>query len=177
MALRLSSYPTISAYNREIETEKEYNGRQLLELLQNADDEKSDEVKIELDTEKQVLSIANRGEACTPFSFEGIRSLMISNLSSKTTKKFIGNKGLGFRSIINWSSKITINSNGLDITFSREIVEKVYMELFTAEEHKRMVEERNLPDSVKPIPFLSIPHVTENKNDDLLFLTNFDPLF
>jgi len=156
----------ISAYNREIETEKEYNGRQLLELLQNADDEKSDEVKIELDTEKQVLSIANRGEACTPFSFEGIRSLMISNLSSKTTKKFIGNKGLGFRSIINWSSKVTINSNGLDITFSREIVEAVYAELFTSEEHKRMVEEQKLPDSVKPIPFLSIPHVAENKNDD-----------
>lgn len=156
----------ISAYNREIETEKEYNGRQLLELLQNADDEKSNEVKIELDTQKQVLSIANRGEARTPFSFEGIRSLMISNLSSKTTKKFIGNKGLGFRSVINWSSKVTISSNGLDIIFSREIVEKVYDELFTTEEHKRMVEERNLPDSVKPIPFLSIPYVAENHNND-----------
>lgn len=156
----------ISAYNREIETEKEYNGRQLLELLQNADDEKSDEVKIELDTQKQVLSIANRGESCTPFSFEGIRSLMISNLSSKTTKKFIGNKGLGFRSVINWSSKVTISSNGLDITFSREIVEAVYAELFTSKEYKRMVEERNLPESVKPIPFLSIPHVTENQNND-----------
>ena len=40
----------ISAYNREVETEKEYNGRQLLELLQNADDERSDEVQIALDT-------------------------------------------------------------------------------------------------------------------------------
>ena len=110
----------ISAFNREIETEKEYNGRQLLELLQNADDEQSDEVKIELNTTDKILTIANRGTSCTPFSFDGIRSLMISNLSSKTTKKFIGNKGLGFRSIINWSKKITISSNGLDIIFSRD---------------------------------------------------------
>jgi hypothetical protein len=41
-------YDLISAYNREIETKKEYNGRQLLELLQNADDEKSDEVMIKI---------------------------------------------------------------------------------------------------------------------------------
>ncbi len=52
----------ISAYNREVETEKEYNGRQLLELLQNADDERSDEVQIELDIKKQTLTISNRGE-------------------------------------------------------------------------------------------------------------------
>lgn len=156
----------ISAYNREVETEKEYNGRQLLELLQNADDERSDEVMIELDTHKQILTIANRGKFCTPFSFEGIRSLMISNLSSKTTKKFIGNKGLGFRSIINWSKEITINSNGLNIVFSRDIVEDVYDELFDADEHKKITEERNLPKSVKPIPFLAIPKVKENLNDD-----------
>jgi len=156
----------ISAFNREIETEKEYNGRQLLELLQNADDEQSDEVKIELSIENKTLVIANRGTLCTPFSFDGIRSLMISNLSSKTTKKFIGNKGLGFRSIINWSEKITINSRGLDITFSREIVDKVYDEVFTNEEHKQIIKERNLPVSIKPIPFLSIPSVTAYQDDD-----------
>jgi hypothetical protein len=156
----------ISAFNREIETEKEYNGRQLLELLQNADDEKSDEVKIELNTDEKILTIANRGTSCIPFSFDGIRSLMISNLSSKTTKKFIGNKGLGFRSIINWSEKISINSNGLDITFSRDTVEQVYDELFTDEEHIRIVKERNLPDSIKPIPFLSIPSIAEFQEGD-----------
>jgi hypothetical protein len=156
----------IAAYNREVETEKEYNGRQLLELLQNADDERSDEVQIALDTNKQTLTISNRGEFCTAFSFKGIRSLMISNLSSKTTKKYIGNKGLGFRSIINWSKQVTINSNGLDIVFSREIVDNVYNELFNEEEHKQIVKERDLPINIKPIPFLAIPQVKENPQDD-----------
>lgn len=155
----------IAAYNREVETEKEYNGRQLLELLQNADDEKSDEVQIELNTSKNLLIISNRGESCEAFSFEGIQSLMISNLSSKTTKKFIGNKGLGFRSVINWSEQITINSNNLDIIFSRVIVENVYDELFTVEEHEKFIKERNLPRKIKPIPFLSIPKVIENSQN------------
>lgn len=153
----------ISAYNREIETEKEYNGRQLLELLQNADDENSDEVLIKLDTKKNLLTISNRGVDCSPFSYEGIRSLMISNLSSKTSKKFIGNKGLGFRSIINWSEKITINSNGLDIVFAREIVDNVFDNLFDIEEQKHIRKNRNLPENIKPIPFLSIPSIIENQ--------------
>lgn len=134
-------YDMISAYNREIETEKEYNGRQLLELLQNADDENSDEVLIRLDTNKNLLQISNKGENCKPFSYEGIRSLMISNLSSKTTKKFIGNKGLGFRSIINWSEKITINSNNLDVIFSKEIVSLIYDNLFDKSQHQQLIKE------------------------------------
>lgn len=157
-------YDMISAYNREIETEKEYNGRQLLELLQNADDENSNEVLINLDTHENLLQISNRGDNCKPFSYEGIRSLMISNLSSKTTKKFIGNKGLGFRSIINWSEQITINSNNLDIIFSKQIVSKIYDELFDKKQHKQLVEERNLPLNIKPIPFLSIPNIEDNDN-------------
>jgi hypothetical protein len=161
-----SSSDMISAYNREVETEKEYNGRQLLELLQNADDEKSDEVLIKLDTNKNILTISNRGTACSSFSHEGIRSLMISNLSSKTTKKFIGNKGLGFRSIINWSEKIIINSNGLDIKFSREIVNSVFDELFNSEIQDKIRAERNLPKSIKPIPFLSIPSIKDNKQEE-----------
>ena len=36
----------IADYNRELELTKEYNGRQLLELLQNADDAGSSEVLI-----------------------------------------------------------------------------------------------------------------------------------
>ncbi len=156
----------VSAYKREIETEKEYNGRQLLELLQNADDEQSLKVLIKLDTKKNLLTISNSGDSCTPFSYEGIRSLMISNLSSKTTKKFIGNKGLGFRSIINWSEKITINSAGLDIIFSREIVDKIFDELFDADAQQKIRKDRDLPPSIKPIPFLSIPTIVENVQNE-----------
>ncbi len=152
----------ISAYNRELETEKEYNGRQLLELLQNADDENSDEVYIELNTKNSQLIIANRGTHCKSFSLDGIKSLMISNLSSKVTKKYIGNKGLGFRSIINWSNKVIINSNNLDIIFSKEIVNDIFDELFTKDDENKFIEKRNLPQGTKPIPFLAMPKVVEN---------------
>jgi hypothetical protein len=155
----------VSAFNREVETEKEYNGRQLLELLQNADDEKSEEVRIDLDTSNNVLTISNRGDNCTTFSDKGIRSLMISNLSTKTSKKFIGNKGLGFRSIINWSESIIINSNNLDIEFSNEIVNEVFDELFSLEDRKSIRKEQNLPESIYPIPFLSIPKVSDKVSE------------
>ena len=39
---KISSNNFISAYNRELELTKEYNGKQILELLQNADDALSD---------------------------------------------------------------------------------------------------------------------------------------
>jgi len=165
----------IAAYNREVETEKEYNGRQLLELLQNADDEKSDEVLITLDTQKNLLQISNKGRECKPFSYEGIRSLMISNLSSKTTKKFIGNKGLGFRSIINWSEQITINSNNLDLIFSKQIVSQIYDELFNEYKREQLAQERNLSSTIKPIPFLSIPTIEENSNNQ--FTTTISIIF
>jgi hypothetical protein len=158
----------VSAFNREIETKKEYNGRQILELLQNADDEQSEEVRIDLDTENNILTISNRGknESCTPFNAKGIRSLMISNLSTKTSKKYIGNKGLGFRSIINWSEKISINSKNLAIEFSNEIVNQAFDELFTPQQRAEIREEQKLPDSIYPIPFLSIPKVSDKVNED-----------
>lgn len=155
----------ISAYNRELGTEKDYNGRQLLELLQNADDEVSDEVLIELNTKNNILKISNRGINCSPFTQDGIRSLMISNLSPKVTKKYIGNKGLGFRSIINWSKKITINSNGLDIVFSKDIVDKIYDELFGEKEHLSFIQARNLSKDIRPIPLLSIPRVYDKHQE------------
>lgn len=157
----------ISAFHRETEVRKEYNGRQLLELLQNADDESSLTVQIELDNTKKTLTILNKGQECKPFSIEGIKSLMISNLSSKLSKrKYIGNKGLGFRSIINWSEEITILSNNLKIQFSKKIIEEEYDSLFNMEEHEKNVKKRELPLNIKPIPLLSIPKIsdyTQNK--------------
>ena len=96
----------IASYNGEKETYKGYNGRQLLELIQNCDDEGSDRILLELNQSSCEISISNTGK---PFSEEGYRSLTISNLSAKTSKrKFIGNKGLGFRSVVNWSKEISI---------------------------------------------------------------------
>ncbi len=109
----------IADYNRELELTKEYNGRQLLELLQNADDAGSSEVLIVWDKGNSKLSISNKGE---PFETGGIKSLMLANLSTKTKISYIGNKGLGFRSILNWSEQVVIYSNGCQISFSEKIL-------------------------------------------------------
>ena len=108
----------IADYNRELELTKEYNGRQLLELLQNADDATSKEVLIDWNKNSLKLTISNKGE---PFEAKGIKSLMLANLSTKTKISYIGNKGLGFRSILNWAQQINITSNGCTISFSEKI--------------------------------------------------------
>ena len=108
----------IEDYRREVEKIEEYNGRQLLEMLQNADDEavtkKNKTCYIKLT--KNQLIIANNGNK---FSEGGIESLMYSNLSPKLQQQNkVGQKGLGFRSILNWANKVTIKSYDFGVEFS-----------------------------------------------------------
>lgn len=143
-------------YNRELETTKGYNGRQLLELLQNCDDEGATKVCITLNKEKKTIKVSNNGDAS--FSKKGYRSLFIANLSSKTSKrKYIGNKGLGFRSIINWSKSIEIQSNNLSLLYSERNTKDNFEELFTLEERKKIALEENFDVNKVPMPFLSMP--------------------
>ena len=111
----ISSYkkehPRIKAeYSRENELERSYKGREILELIQNAEDELTDELpkEVYISFDGDILSIANYGE---PFSEDGVISLMYSNNSNKKNrkKKVIGNKGTGFRSILGWADEIIIN--------------------------------------------------------------------
>lgn len=152
---------------KEYKTEKaitnDYNGRQLLELIQNADDAKSDTVLIKLNTERQLLSISNKGES---FIKEGYRSLMLSGLSSKIKKTFIGNKGLGFRSIINWSDSVKIHSNNLSVEFSEIKRRNTYFELYEKNTRNKISNEFSFPKTTIPFPFLAIPEIKNYSNGD-----------
>lgn len=149
----------IGDYNREEETIKGYNGRQILELLQNCDDEGSKEVLITLDKIKKQVSIHNLG---TPFSEKGYRSLFIANLSSKTDKvRYIGNKGLGFRSIINWSTAIEIQSNNLALIYSEKRKKENLNKLFSQNEIKKIFDNEGFSKKKVPIPFLTLPKIKE----------------
>lgn len=112
------SNEAVSAYQRENELAKEYNGRQILEMIQNADDAKATEMLIKIDKQKKMLSIYNNGDS---FSYEGIRSILIANLSAKTSSSYIGNKGLGFRSLLVWADEIEIQTKGFSFKFSEKI--------------------------------------------------------
>lgn len=152
----------VGAYKREKETTKDYNGRQLLELIQNADDAGSNAILIKNNTKNSILTISNKGEA---FTKEGYRSLMIQNLSSKLKKSYIGNKGLGFRSIINWSDSITIISNGTTVEFSEEKRKQEFYNLFNKNERLEILNEFSFSKNVNPLPFLAIPMVRESSNN------------
>ena len=97
-----------SAFSVDQEKTEEYNGRQLLELIQNAVDAGAKTVTICLKTKENLLEISDSGSS---FSVEGIRSLMYPGRSPKRSGSFIGNKGLGFRSLLNWADCITIDRN------------------------------------------------------------------
>ena len=152
----------VSAFNRELSTTKGYNGRQLLELLQNCDDQASDKVFIEINEEENLLSIANLG---VPFSLEGYRSLFTSDLSSKVDKtQFIGNKGLGFRSILNWADQVDIYSNSLRVTYSEKIRNGVFNELFDKLEQIQIRKQFKIPKKICPIPVLTVPEVIKDSS-------------
>lgn len=111
----------ISHYNRERSAIDGYRGRQLLELLQNADDAGAgfdDGCVLRLDITRDRLVVANTG---TPFSLNGLKSLVISDCSPKQLdrNRFIGNKGLGFRSILSWTDSPMISSGSFKVSFDR----------------------------------------------------------
>lgn len=110
-------------YINENEMRDDYEGREVLELIQNAVDQVEVGGKIFIGLKDGILTVANTG---VPFNFPGVKSLMKSNLSPKRlSKNTIGQKGLGFRALLNWSDDISIYSDNLSIRFS-EIYRKSY---------------------------------------------------
>lgn len=155
----------ISDFRGEKQTTNDYRGRQLLELLQNADDAKTNKIGIHLDTENKILSVANNGDK---FDLNGIQSLLIANLSSKHKKEFIGNKGLGFRSILNWTSEINIKTKDFTLTFSPALAKQRFLEFFPDEQDRKTVLEQNqkyLDKAEVPFAILALPkHKEGNSN-------------
>lgn len=124
----------ISHFNRETSALDGYRGRQLLELLQNADDagvDAQEDCRLLLDLSRERLVVANTGK---PFSHKGLISLVISDCSPKQLdrNRFIGCKGLGFRSILTWTECPLISSGTYEVAFDRskaiEIVQRLAVE-------------------------------------------------
>jgi hypothetical protein len=116
----------------EQQVSADYDGRQLLELLQNADDaagrdprQRPGQVWIRL--VGNTLEVANTGAT---FNEAGVQSLLYSNLSPKSlAPDQIGAKGLGFRAILSWAERLEIHSGALRVAFSsayaRSVLEKL----------------------------------------------------
>lgn len=148
---------------------KGYHGREILELLQNADDayqksidtnERPDcELEVEIVYRNNLLIISNTG---TFFDKEGIKAIVQGNNSPKVGK-LIGNKGTGFRSVLNWATKIKIFSGNFRVEFSKDLAKKLMDELKDCDQIKKQLEK----NSNLYFPILSIPrYVDENQLED-----------
>lgn len=145
----------ISLYGIEKQTNQGYNGRQLLELFQNCEDEGASKVRIFLDRKNCILEISNDGNK--PFSIKGYDSIFYPGLSSKVSSGFIGNKGLGFRSIINWADQISIISNNFKVVFNPDFRREILLDEIGYSENQLndIRKERNLNSYIYPLPFLN----------------------
>ena len=94
----------------------------------------------------------------------GIKSLMLANLSTKTKINYIGNKGLGFRSILNCAENIIILGNNCRISFSEKIAYDVFNTKLNLSESdkKKLRNERNLTQLTVPFPVLGIPKIEQS---------------
>lgn len=137
----------ISWFNGEQKYKKRYKGREILEIIQNAEDAKADELIFTINHKCNKIIISNNGEN---FSLAGYSSLLYPDLSPKPKGIFIGQKGLGFRALINWANEISIISNNLKVTFSDKISRDLLLELKA---------ERDDLSDVSQMQFLSLPDV------------------
>lgn len=140
---------------------KDYEGRQIYELLQNAEDQVKEEngkVKIVLNGNKLIVS--NTGE---PFSAKGLISILYVCDSPKEhiTAKTIGYKGIGFRSVLNWTDEIKIISNGLKLEFSKKQAEETFNSILNQVDNREEYERDYKQTESCKVPVLVCPNISE----------------
>lgn len=116
----------IEHFYREKESGAGYCKRPLLELLQNIEDALQDSSPSKPHAlfllNGDCLWVANKGNA---FDVDGFEALCDSNRSPKYGENFIGNKGTGFKAILNWSETPEIHSGPIHARFNRKEAEEL----------------------------------------------------
>lgn len=117
-----------------------YSGRSVIELLQNADDAKSDRFTIEVINESTIL-FANDG---LEFTSDDILAICRSGESNKVRNGgTIGYRGIGFKSIVNYAEEAYLFSGDFSICFSK-------------------CRTRESLSTLKTVPLIRIPHPVDN---------------
>ncbi|MCC7263201.1 MAG: hypothetical protein IT369_11850, partial [Candidatus Latescibacteria bacterium] len=162
---RIKPNALIADYRRERDIARDYEGREILELLQNANDQAAEQGqrgRVLIELSPTGLIVANTGLA---FSVGGVASLQTSHLSPKRRKrkKLIGNKGLGFRAILNWSRSPIILSNALCLAYCTEHAKNKLKALTDGcPELARVVREEQQDGNALILPLLPFPLYSEN---------------
>tara|TARA_R110001583_G_scaffold18601_1_gene73828 strand:+ start:20314 stop:24513 length:4200 start_codon:yes stop_codon:yes gene_type:complete len=169
----------IRDYRSEQATSNDYEGREILELLQNAADQAKESgiygrVVIELLPEGIV--IANNGNA---FSIGGVKSLQNAHLSPKRLRErqYIGCKGLGFRAILNWTNSPIILSGALALAYTEKVC-KQKLETLKKQSVKLslLVDKEQADSSLTILPTLPFPGFSKTNDLDVFFCERSLPL-
>lgn len=127
--------------NLEKYISESYSERSLIELIQNADDANASKFYVNI-LNSNTFIIANNGDS---FTEEDVIALCRSGSSTKSRKSgTIGFRGIGFKSVVNFTNNVHLISGEVKLTFSKELTKKV------------------IPEADN-IPLIRIPH-TFNKN-------------
>lgn len=133
-------------YNSDKSLAESYHGRELLELVQNADDACiSVEKNILIEYNGNSLRISNKGAT---FNKDSIERLSQGNVSGKGLQ-YIGNKGIGFRSILNWAKEVKIYSGNYSVGFSKKFANDQLESLKS--------KFQNIRDEIETIPQITFP--------------------
>lgn len=175
---RLQNRELIGHYRRETAAIQGYRGRQLLELLQNADDAGSlgQDVSLLIEVRDGRLVVANTGE---PFSSRGVESLVISDCSPKQfdRNRFIGCKGLGFKSVLTWTDAPLVVSSNLRLAFSHAHALARIQELAAEVPGiQEAVDDVKRADGEPPVPIMRFPFVPESDHADVLLAREYQNL-
>lgn len=157
----------IHDYGSERATKIDYEGREILELLQNAADQAkgtNERGRVVIELTHNGIVIANTGNA---FSVGGIQSLQNAHLSPKRLgeRKFIGCKGLGFRSILNWTNCPFIYSGALALAYSRKVTEEKLESLIAEnDELAELVAKETKKADLPVLPVLPFPGFSQDND-------------
>ncbi|MGI2104191.1 sacsin N-terminal ATP-binding-like domain-containing protein [Shewanella frigidimarina] len=169
----------IRDYRSELATSNDYEGREILELLQNAADQAKEagiDGKVAIELLPQGIVIANNGNA---FSIGGVKSLQNAHLSPKRLRErqYIGCKGLGFRAILNWTNSPIILSGALALAYT-EKVSKQKLESLKTESIKlaELVDREKSISSSTILPTLPFPGFSKTNDLDAFFCERSLPL-
>ncbi len=170
-----------SLANAERQFGREYHGRFVIELLQNAADawrkvaasEERSKVRIILD-QGPLLTVANQGEILTAETI--IKSLGHIGASTKPHGEAIGHKGIGFKSVLEMTLSPEVYSGFADGEFevtARFDPERALDQIrrCSPDWDDFLAEVTGLPaDPLAPIPVLQFPFPVEHVAEDILQL-------
>jgi len=140
---------------------KDYHSRELLELLQNIHDPEGggNDKKAEISLIGNTLRACNTG---APFNEAGIEAISKSYMSTKPrgASGIIGNKGIGFRAVLNWNPDvIKIFSGEFAVEFSEKKAAEEFKNHMSNEYIIKATKTRDRDET--KFPMLSVPFNTE----------------